>query len=190
MRQRPPNLSWSLEEGRGPELREQEEPRPRDGSLSPARKRPDPKRKSSALKQYARAAAGAAAAIVAIFCFFRILASVLSTDAGSPCSTPVHTLLEAGLPRWPARVLLPAVVSVGNIRLWSPKVVSQSGQLKSTEKLPGCPRANVALRSAKIVVQARSGAWFGKFANRTFEGVTAACVQHAVDVLSGNKLCS
>lgn len=186
MRQRPHNLSQLLEEGRVPELRSQEEPRPRDGSLSPARQRQDTRRNN----KYARTIGGGAAAIVAIFCFFRILASVLSKDAGSPCSTPVHTLLEVGLPRWPARMLFPAVVSVGDILLWSPKVIARSGQLKSTEKLPGCPRANVAIRAAKIIVQARSGAWFGEFTNRTFEGVTAACVQHAVDVLSGEKLCS
>lgn len=111
----------------------------------------------------------------------RLLTAYLASDTTSPCSTTAHGLSSVYLPKW-GSIFFPRAVSVGNTMLWFPRVLSREGTLKSIEATRGCPNVTV-LRSSKIVVGAKSGALFGRRQNITLTGVTAACVQHAIDVL-------
>ena len=157
----------SLEEGivyRDPEL-----PAPATLPRIPS---PTPRRQ----QRDVRVLAVRACACVCVLVAWYTLASVLSRDSSSPCSTVAHSFASWGLPRF-LSALFPRVVSVRDERLWWPVVLAREGQLLSKEVAPGCTHKSV-MRASKIVV--RSNTWFGR-RNSTFSGVAAACIQHALD---------
>lgn len=119
--------------------------------------------------------------VVLLPIFLRVLATLLSWDVSSPCSTPAHALANARL-RFLARVL-PMVVSVRGDTLWRPVILAKEGKLQSREHAPGCEKS--AVRASKVVVSSKTGAWFGRRKNSTYTGITAACIQHALDFAAG-----
>lgn len=111
-----------------------------------------------------------------------VVGAALAKDRSSPCNTSAHSLAAWHIPRILPALFLPSVVSVRDELLWRPRILSREGHLQSKEYAPGC-RNKTVVRASTIVVTSKT-TWLGRRKNSTFTGVTAACIQHALDFVN------
>ena len=149
-------------------------------------------------RRSARAWACAAAATIAIFIAWYAcrkasvsFARVMLGTHGGVCTTVAEASMMLGLPAWAANAALMPVVVLPDAALWAPREVARDGLQRSNEQSALCGGTDrIRTRAATLTVEyGHALGWLRRRVRRTFVGVQAACVQHAMELIRDGRVC-
>ena len=119
-------------------------------------------------------------------------ARVMLGTHSAVCTTVAEATMMLGLPAWAANAALMPVVVLPDAALWAPREVARDGLQRSNEQSALCGGTDrIRTRAATLTVEyGHALGWLRRRVRRTFVGVQAACVQHAMEVMRDGLVCS